>query len=75
MKSTNKHLEALQALSANGFQTKSGDEVIGLMLPELAAIIVATHRELVKLTWALIVLTLALVAATALQVYLAVNPH
>jgi len=66
MKSSPKHLEALRAL-VNEFRGRSGDEVIGLMLPELGALMVAlaeeldqAQRKVVRLTWALFWLTVVL---------------
>ncbi len=66
MKSSAKHLESLQAL-VNEFRGRSGDELIGLMLPELGALMVAlaeeldqAQRKVVRLTWALFWLTIVL---------------
>ena len=66
MKTSGKHLETLQGLLKQ-FETESGDVVIGKMIPEFAALIVALGQELdeaqrkvVRLTWALFWLTLIL---------------
>jgi hypothetical protein len=66
MKASAKHLEALRAL-LNEFRGRSGDEAIGMMLPELGALMVAladeldqAQRKVVRLTWALFWLTVVL---------------
>jgi len=60
----------------------SGDEIIGKMIPEPGAIIVATgekldqtHRKLVRLTWALVGFTVVLLIPAAIQVYQFLRPH
>ena len=81
MNTTDKHLETLRGL-LSGFETMSGDEVIGKMIPELAAIVVATgekldqtHRKLVSLTWALVGFTVVLLVPAGIQVYEFIKPH
>ena len=66
MKASAKHLEALRAMLPE-FSKQSGDEVIGKMLPELAALMVTladeldeAQRKVIRLTWALFWLTIAL---------------
>ncbi len=80
MKSSAKHLESLQAL-VNEFRGRSGDEVIGLMLPELGALMVAlaeeldqAQRKVVRLTWALFWLTIVLAGIGIAQLVASCHP-
>ena len=64
------------------FATESGDVVIGRMLPEFAALIVAlaedldaAQRQVVKLTWALFGLTAVLAVIGVVQVVLMFKGH
>lgn len=61
-----KHVNTLRAL-VKKFETESGDVVIGNMIPEIAALMVAlsdeldkAQRRVVRLTWALLGLPLFL---------------
>ena len=78
-KPTDKHLTALRALGEN-FKTESGDLVIGKMLPEFAALIVAlsedldkAQRKVVRLTWGLFWLTLVLLIVGGAQLVAGLN--
>ncbi len=76
---TDTHLTALRGLLAN-FESESGDIVIGRMIPELAAVIVALSEDLdkaqskvVRLTWALFWLTLILAVIGAAQLIVSIK--
>ena len=66
MSDTKTHLARLHSLVGE-FKSHSGDEVIGKMLPEFAELVVAlgakldaAQRTMVRLTWAVIALTVIL---------------
>jgi hypothetical protein len=73
MNESNEHLNKLYNLR-DEFENKSGDEVIGEMIPEFASLIVSlsseldkAQRKVVKLTWALFWLTITLTVIGAAQ--------
>jgi hypothetical protein len=76
MNDPQKHLDALRALHSK-FETESGDVVLGRMIPEFAALVVAlaedldrAQRKVVNLTWALFAVTVALVGIGIVQIVL-----
>lgn len=80
MTNSYRHLEILRGLVIR-FDKESGDVVIGKMLPELGSLIVtlsaeldSAQRKVVRLTWALLWLTLLLAFVEACQLVVTFNP-
>jgi hypothetical protein len=81
MSDARSHLEKLHFF-VEDFKSKSGDEVIGNMLPEFAELVVALNAEvdkaqktMVRLTWAVTALTVIMLVIGAAQLYIAMFPN
>jgi hypothetical protein len=79
MAAPREHLDKLRSLLGL-FRSESGDEVIGKMIPEFAALIIqlseeldAAQRKVVRLTWALFWLTAVLLVIGIVQLVVTVN--
>ena len=80
MNSSRSHLEKLQSLVGE-FKNESGDVVIGKMIPEFAALIVtlvseldAAQKTMLRLTWAVIALTVVMLLVGVAQFYVSAYP-
>ena len=80
MADSNSHLSKLHSLVGE-FAHKSGDEVIGQMLPELGSLIVtlseeldSAQRKVIKLTWAMLWLAFIMAIIGGVQLFVSINP-
>ena len=81
MRRPQEHLDALRVLRSK-FDFESGDIVLGRMIPEFAALVVAlaedldkAQRKVVSLTWALFGVTVALGVIGIVQLLLMLRGH